>query len=226
MAQADWTKNIIPGHHAYLIAGTEAGEVPILLDYLQREWEIEVSGNPDLMVQHFPTLYIENCHDIEKKALNKAIGRGPKIFIVSFGFMTRESANALLKLFEEPTGTIFFAVTPNPERLPPTLLSRFVVVRSGRVSSPFARQEAKEFIGMPIGQRFEFSKKFAADVTNEKRTRADALGLIEAIEEILHEEKSLIENRAIYKELETCRSYIKDQSSSVKIILDQVGLTL
>lgn len=226
MKKADWRDNIREGHHAYLIAG-DVGEIPKLKSFLEEKWKFSTTGNPDFNVVDYPTLYIEDCREIEKKARNRTLGKVTKVFVLSFGFMTREASNSLLKLFEEPGDSIFFAITPNPERLPVTLLSRFVRLNNSRGASANFKDEALKFMSLTLGERFDYSKKFASDITDEKRTRADALALLEGVEELAFENDAVNKsNIEMWKSLELYRDYLKDQSSSVKIILDSVALEI
>ncbi|HEY9584137.1 MAG TPA: hypothetical protein VJI33_00950 [Candidatus Paceibacterota bacterium] len=223
-----WTNQIKSGHHAYLITGTEEKTLTELVEFLEKDWKIEVKGNPDFIIQKYPTLYIDDCHKISADSSTKPIGDGDRIFIIYFGFMTRESANSLLKLFEEPIPkTIFFVITPSPERLPATLRSRFSEIKTVRESESEAKKEAEQFIKMNLGERFEYSKKLAGDVSDEKLTRSDALAILEAIEENIAKNQSVSAKTAqIFKELEKCRSYLKDQSSSVKMLFDQTAMVI
>jgi len=227
MMKGDWTKNIKRGHHAYLVAESAEESESKLLAFLKSEWGVQIANNPDFIVLRYSTFKIEDCYDIEKSALNKVIGKGEKIMVVSFGFMTREASNALLKLFEEPTETIFFVLTPNPERLPPALCSRFMFLTSRRGSLDRFVKEASAFMKMDLRRRFEWSKNFGLDVSDEKRTRQDALSFVEALEEIIYRtEPPCARNVNLYREIEKCRSYIKDQSSSVKTLLDLISMVL
>lgn len=228
MKNPSWTNQIRSGHHAYLIAGTEEKTLPELIEFLEKDWKIKVRGNPDFILQKFPALHIDDCHKLSDLSSTKPVGGDDRIFVIYFGFMTRESANSLLKLFEEPVPkTIFFVITPSPERLPATLRSRFAEIKALRQTEGAEREEAEKFIKMNLGKRFEYSKKFAGDITDEKRTRANALAVLEAIEEIIAEKQPItIKTAPLFSELEKCRSYLKDQSSSVKILFDTVAMTV
>lgn len=228
MKNADWTQNINDGHHAYLIAGYYEEVLSQLFSFLQKDWKIETTGNSDFVVHHYQTLYIENFRDLEKETKTKPLLGGKRIFVISFGFMTRETANAMLKFFEEPImGVIFFVITPTPERLPGTLRSRFSELKRNRDSNFTIRNEAEQFFQMNLGKRFDYSKKFTSDITDEKRTRVDALAFLEAIEEILAEKIKLDSKTAsVFKELEKYRTYMKDQASSVKMLLDSVAIMI
>ena len=223
-----WTNNIKKGHHAYLITGTEEKTLPELVQFLEKDWKIKVKGNPDFLIHNYPILYIDDCHKLADESSTKPVGDKERIFVIYFGFMTRESANSLLKLFEEPAGkTIFFVIKPNPERLPGTLRGRFAEIKTARVSDEKAIEEANEYLKMNLGKQFEYSKKLAGDITDDKRTRVDALGVLEAIEEIVAEKYPITSKTApAFEELEKCRSYLKDQSSSVKILFDQVAMVI
>jgi hypothetical protein len=232
--KTDWTTQIRSGHHAYLIAGNYEKTLPELVSFLEKDWKIKIKGNPDFIVHHYPTLYIENFRDLEKETLTKPLEGSKRIFIISFGFMTREAANAMLKLFEEPIDqVVFFTITPNPERLPATLRSRFSEVKaprpprlhSGQEVRGSAYREAERFLKFNLGKRFEYSKKLAGDISGEKRTRADALAIMEALEEIIAEKYPVTQKTApLFQEFEKCRSYLKDQAASVKLLFDSVAL--
>lgn len=228
MGKTDFNNQIYPGHHAYLIAGNSDEILPGLISFLEKSWKIEINNNPDLIVHRYPTLYIENLRDFEKETLTKPLGGTKKVFIVSFDFVTRETANAMLKLFEEPIDqVVFFAITPNPERLPETLRSRFFDVRTPRIARNVNYLEAEQFLKKSLGQRFDYSKKLAADISDGKRDRGEALAVLEAIEEIVLENNKL--NRKIgplFEKLEKYRSYLKDQSSSVKMLFDSVAIAI
>ena len=224
----DWTKGINEGHHAYLIPGSYEETLPDLISFLEKDWKIKTKGNPDFIVHYYPTLYIENFHDFEKETLTKPINSDKRIFIISFGFMVREAANAMLKLFEEPIdGVAYFVITPSPERLPSTLRSRFSEMKAPRFPRGSGYREAERFLKMNLGERFEFSKKLANDISDEKRTRPEALAVLEAIEEILAKKYPRNAKTApAFQEFEKCRSYMKDQSASVKMLFDSVAMTI
>ena len=226
--KTSWMNQVKPGHHAYLIAGTEEKTLPELVEFLEKDWKIEVKGNPDFIIQKYPTLYIEDCHKIADQNSIKPVGDKDRIFIIYFGFMTRESANSLLKLFEEPIPkTIFFVITPSPERLPATLRSRFSEIKTVRQSDEKVIDEATEYIKMDLGKRFEYSKKLAGDISEDKRSRADALAVLEAIEELMVEKYQITaKTTPAFEEIEKYRSYLKDQSSSVKMLFDQIALNI
>lgn len=227
MEKTSWINNIKSGHHAYLIAGESSLVVPELINFLESKWHFEQKGNPDFVVCDYDALYIERCQDIVHSVSSKPIGDKSKIVILSFGFMTREAANALLKIFEEPADTIFFVITPNPDLLPATLLSRFSRLNRTTLSGSEMKEIAKEFTQKTIGARFEFSKQIASDISDGKITRQYVAALFEALEQIYNDKNPpTVSNLQFYKTMESSRNYINNQASSVKLLLDNVALLL
>lgn len=85
-----------------------------------------------------------------KQEAGKAMVLGPhKIFILkSAGFMNIESANALLKLLEEPSaGTILVLGVEHPGQLPRTIESRCALVRFLPLPAAVIRQELTARLG-------------------------------------------------------------------------------
>jgi hypothetical protein len=222
-----WEKQIKRGHHAFLIIGEIDETKKKLFRFLEQDWKISLQNNSDLIFEEYTNLHVEDCRQIEKKALIKAQSK-EKIFILSFSSITREASNALLKLFEEPkVATTFFVVTRNAEKIPKTLISRFSVIKTGLNLSKKYFEEAKSFIKLNLGQRFEYAKKLAGDISDEKRNRSEAVAIVEAVQEIIYEKYPMgAKIIPFLKVLEKNRSYIGDQSSSIKMIFEQTALVV
>ena len=90
--------------------------------FTDHEWkEIQNSGNRQLSI-----MVAEAEKLIERTALKSFNSANQVVVIWLPETMRTDTANKLLKLFEEPPeGVIFIAVTNNPEGLLPTILSRF-----------------------------------------------------------------------------------------------------
>ena len=78
---------------------------------------------------------------LQRQAALTAVEGGPRVFILAEADRliaqeaSQEAANALLKLLEEPpAGSVFVLTTVEPRRLLPTMRSRAVPVRLGRLS--------------------------------------------------------------------------------------------
>ncbi len=226
MKNDSWLKKISKNHHLYLISGSGGDIVFDLKEFLEKEWSVETKSSPDFYEEYYPTLYVEDCEIFRRKVNSRPITSDKKVFILSIGFMTTESANSLLKTFEDPPSDVFFfMISPNSERLPLTLKSRFNEIKvTNNVEEKFEK-EAEDFLTMNLGERFLFSKKITEDISDEKMTRADAVAIFRSIEKLLKERyKPESKNIPIWQGVEKCLSYLMDPSSSVKIIFDQLSL--
>lgn len=79
---------------------------------------------------------IEQIREIQKKAQFKPYEASRKIFLIAEAdSMTRDAANCLLKILEEPpTDTIFLLTATSPFALLPTIASRCQLISMGKVS--------------------------------------------------------------------------------------------
>ena len=100
---------------------------------------------PDGMATHS----LASVRLLQRRAGLTSVEGGPRIFIIGEADRliaqeaSQEAANALLKLLEEPpAGSIFILTTVEPRRLLPTMRSRAVPVRLGRLSD----SEVSEFL--------------------------------------------------------------------------------
>jgi DNA polymerase-3 subunit gamma/tau len=69
---------------------------------------------------------VEDIRDLREKVYLSSIRGGRRVWILDEAHMLSKSAsNALLKTLEEPPeGLVFVLATTEPEKLPPTILSR------------------------------------------------------------------------------------------------------
>ncbi len=79
---------------------------------------------------------IEQVRELQKTAAFKPYEASAKVYLISRAeTMTRDAANCLLKILEDPPrDTIFLLTTVNPYNLLPTIVSRCQPVALGRVS--------------------------------------------------------------------------------------------
>ncbi|MES2087501.1 MAG: hypothetical protein V4467_00755 [Patescibacteria group bacterium] len=215
----------ILGHHANAIFG-DVNAKEKLFELLERSWKIETKGNPDFSYQKFESLNIENARILKEFQEKKSfVVDAKKIFVIEADSITLEAQNSLLKVFEEPTeNTYFFLLGECVKNLIPTLLSR--VAKIEMRTAPAAAAGAKEFLSLSLPKRLAFVKKLADDIKDEKKTKAEALRLIEGVEEILYQKfkdkKGL--SPKILVDIEKCRDYMLDRSASVKMLLEYVSL--
>jgi len=104
---------------------------------------------PDGMASHG----VASARLLQRAASLTAVGRGPKVFIVGDAERlvpqesSPEAANALLKLLEEPpVNSLFVLTTTDARRLLPTIRSRAVPIRLGRLTD----DEVRDFLAAEL----------------------------------------------------------------------------
>ena len=142
--------------------------------------------------------------------------------------MTLEAQNALLKLFEDPKeNTHFFLITPHPEKLLKTLTSRLFILGEGQpaVADNDASKEATVFLASSGGERLLALKDI---ITKKDKTKAKEL--LDALEVLLYSklEKGKDKRQIAHSlhEIEVVRGYLFDRSSSLKLLLEHVAITV
>lgn len=118
----------------------EAAE--LLAEAIADRRESGIWGAPDGMAGH-PMAVVRL---LQRRAGLTSVEGGPRVFIVGNADRlvpqesSPEAANALLKLLEEPpSGALFLLTTEDPRRVLPTIRSRAVPVRLGRVTDDEVR---------------------------------------------------------------------------------------
>ena len=99
--------------------------------------EVQRGSHPDVVeLDAASNNSVEDVRDLREKAGLAALRGGTRVWILDEAHMlSRAAANALLKTLEEPPpGLIFILATTEPEKLPPTILSRCQHFRFRRLS--------------------------------------------------------------------------------------------
>jgi DNA polymerase III delta prime subunit len=215
-------KNSEQLHHAYLFVTHEAEElVAELKNFLEKELGMQTAGNPDVSHQQFKTLSIDEARNLFLAQARKTVSGNKKIFIIETDFITEEAQNALLKAFEEPTpGTHFFIISPQ-DTLLPTLRSRMHVI----VHNSADKKKSSSILNLNLADRMAKVKEITDAISDEEKTKQDAIVLLNQIETELH--KVGVEKSA--KSLKICenaREALYDRGAPVKMILENVMLSV
>ena len=214
-------------HHAYAIEGsTEIRDG--LFKILESSWKIATKGNPDFSYLKLQTLGIDNARNLKEFQERKAFTKnGKKIFAIEACSITAEAQNALLKMFEEPTeDTHFFLIGPCVKNLIPTLASRMAFMSVTPPSQVSDLNDARVFLELPTAKRLALVKKLADDIKDERRSRMEAVALLQKIETLLYDnskKKSELPQK-LFADLEMCRDYMHDPSASLKMLLEYIAL--
>ncbi|HEU0080927.1 MAG TPA: hypothetical protein VFQ72_02800 [Candidatus Paceibacterota bacterium] len=203
-------------HHAYFIEGDRAATLAALETFLKEAFGILRHGHPDVHYAEHESLGIDESRALQVMQAVRPVMGDRKVFILAVDGMTNEAQNSLLKVFEEPTpGTHFFVIARSRRMLLPTLASRMVVVRHESAPAENREAAARAFIEMPYKDRLAY-----VAVMVEDKDKAAAEGFLAALMAELHTRGKIKAVREILPLL----GYIKDRSSSLKLILERAAL--
>ncbi len=208
-------------HHAYFLMGDATEIFEGLNNFLNEQMGFETLGSADFWHERYNTLNIENARLIAENQGRRDFSLGKKIFVIEADFITEEAQNALLKVFEEPTvGTHFFIISPQ-DMLLPTLRSRVMV----EFCESDDRKKSKSILNMELSERLEKVKEITEAISDEEKTKQDAIKFLNQIERELYKlgvEKS-------HNSLQVCektRASLYDRGAPVKMILENLVLSV
>ena len=207
-------------HHAYFLIGEKIEIFPKLKDFLEKSVGVKTSGNPDFSHMEFQTLTIDDAREISLNQERKDFSGNKKIFIISADFITQESQNSLLKVFEEPTpGTHFFIISPQ-DMLLPTLRSRMQVIFSNMIE-----KDTQSILKLKLKDRLAKVKEITEAISDEESTKQDAIAFLNEVEAELYEKGVKLSFEAL-KICEEARASLYDRGAPVKIILENLMLSI
>jgi DNA polymerase-3 subunit delta' len=224
----DTYKNSGNIHHAYAFSGQKDAILPSLLNFIKKDFGLQIKNNPDFFYQEFETFTIDDGRDLQGRHSHRAID-GRKIFIISTRFITSEAQNALLKIFEEPSlDTHFFLIMPNTEVLIPTLKSRLVIVRADDLKETESnnleiQNLVKKFLAVNPAERINLVKPIVED-----KDKGKAIDFVTALEKALVPglKKADSTVAASLKEILMVKKYLHDRAPSVKLLLEHLCLSV
>jgi len=206
-------------HHAYVVVGNIEESRSDVLAFLPRIG-IAILGNPDVQHSKIDTVTKDIAEDLAVAVSQKDFSGSKKIFIVEANIITEEAQNALLKVFEEPTfGTHFFILIPQ-DILLPTFRSRVQIVVQTNGSS-----SATSFLQMSMAERIATVKEMTDSISDEDKTKQDAIALLNSIESELYMRGAETSAQSL-SICEDARRALYDRGAPVKMILEHVMLTI
>ena len=218
-------------HHAYVVAGQRESLIPVLLDMFANKFGIAINGNPDFSVIHFESLGIDESRKIKEMQSFKSLGTSKRIFVISTNSITMQAQNAMLKMFEEPTeNTHFFIIVPSTSFFIDTLLSRMVVLENDLTPLCHSREggnpvlNPKTFLKSTYPERLKMIEKFLKAFKDNKEGKSVVNNFFGEIEILLA--KDVKGNKETLEKLLEIKKYVFDTSSSLKILLETLALTL
>jgi DNA polymerase-3 subunit delta' len=212
-------------HHAYCIEGDFSCILPELENFLMNELNFSIHGNQDFWYGEYDTLDIEDSRKLKELHQNKPSTSDKKVFVVNTNFITEKAQNALLKIFEEPSGnTHFFLVIPSTQNILPTLKSRMIIIEHSDENNK--NKEAKDFLKSPIGDRLEIIKKIMDSISDEEKSKIEVIKFIESLEVEIKNKKDIKKYAEVLEKIEIIRQYATDPSPSLKMLLEYLAVMI
>jgi hypothetical protein len=85
---------------------------------------------------------------------------------------------------------------------------------------------AEKLLTLSAAKRLEEVKKLIDDISKEKKTKQDAIDLLNAIQAVVYGERGVKEGKSALETIELARNYIHDRAPSVKMLLEYVMLNV
>lgn len=206
-------------HHAMSIEAERTEGLVWAHTFIHETFGLQIQGNPDIELTETERFTIEHARQLKTRATQSPLGSA-QVFIIVCESILHEAQNALLKLFEEPSPqTYFILVIPTHKGLLPTVRSRLAYM--GRIAcTPQEVPFATSFLQASVGERLALLQP-----TLKKKDRAFARAFVNALEHHVHK-KGLKNHAQALAEIAYVRNYLPDRSSSLKMLLEHLAVTL
>lgn len=216
-------------HHAYSMVGG-AAEHDALVAVLAKDHKISLRGNPDFVDRRYEVFSVDDSREIKSLAESKpTVAGAKKIFVLEMSGITNEAQNALLKLLEEPpVDTHFFLIVSSAHLLLPTVKSRLSFLGEGtntRKNDADLEAWVEKFIKSKVDARLTMAKAFNDEIAKEKRSKQDAVEVLNILEEKIHA-MGIRGNVGRLEAVSLARKYSTDRAPSMKMLLDYVAMSL
>ena len=223
-------------HHAYCINASGKNITKEVFEFIEKKVGFKTKRNPDFWFAEFDTLNVEESRKIKETHFQKSTTGDLRVSVICANFITEQAQNAMLKMFEEPSGgTCFFLISPSAGNLLPTLKSRMIFIDVEKVKETYNKEDknsmnAKEFLSIDLAERLKKIKKLLDDISDEKESKIRVVNFLNELETEVYNRvkmsKATKKELFILEEIEKCRSFSSDPSPSLKIILEHLALVI
>ena len=210
--------NVSHAHNTYLVVGGREDAIKLCYD-AAKLLEVPTRGNPDFWHGTYTQFTIDESRVLKELRSQKAYGER-RIFLIETITMTGDAQQALLKLCEDLTETMYlFLVVPTAEQILPTLRSRFVQIRM----TTDGDETKKHFLGLEWKER-------AAELQPilKNHDTGAAWALLSQIEQDLHPRVRLkhYEDAPILARVVEAKRRLLGGVVPLKMILEEIAATL
>lgn len=229
-------------HHAFIIEGDTTQTRLAIFDFLKKEFGIDI-GHNDLILLDRGDFGIDNVQEIVDVNSRKPTVGMYKVIIVVLHSISHQAQNAILKTLEEPRpGTFIFILTNTSAIFLPTILSRVQVIRdiqksathkstanNGVLSKQVLSPEL--FIKNSQTKRLAQIKEILDLKSDEEIGDAEIFSFIQEVEKLVYSSSngantSSTSRTSIAKIFTKVEDYMRDTSSSKKLLLEYIALRL
>lgn len=227
-------------HHAFIIEGDTAQTRPAIFDFLKKEFGMDM-GHNDLILLDRGDFGIDNVQEIVDVNSRKPTVGMYKVIVVVLHTISHQAQNAILKTLEEPRpGTFIFILTNTSAIFLPTILSRVQVVRAfsaianGGTYKSTTNNGALSpelFIKNSPTKRLAQVKEILDLKADEEIGDAAIFSFIQEVEKLVYSSSngantSSTSHTSIAKIFTKVEDYMRDTSSSKKLLLEYIALRL
>ena len=163
---------------------------------------------------------IAEVRQIQTFLSRKPLGHHNTVIIYAAEKLTLPAQHSLLKTLEEPPGNSqIYLVTPHPDILLPTILSRVQIISSPYLSDLSYASYVPQLFSSGVGERLKL-------LDSQSFTRDTALDFLNQLEYFIHHQIQLNNPITInYSLLTNCRKYLKS-NCNVKLVMDHLALNI
>jgi DNA polymerase III delta prime subunit len=212
-------------HHAYIIEGDVDTSRREVFSFIKENFNL-VPGHSDMFLFSYPDLGVSSVEEIISANLRKPALGGKKFLIIDFTSISNQAQNSLLKTLEEPQqNTHIFLLTQSSAVFLPTVLSRVHVVSYSSLKDVVddkLMERASMYLSSTLAERLEMVKEILGEKDDEL---IDDSYIQSFIFELERQAYAKIENKDLHPFL-TIDEYIRDASSSNKLLLEYLSLSL
>jgi len=147
--------------------------------------------------------------------------------------MTQEASDALLKTLEEPQGnTILILITPAPDLLPKTIISRLQEIRFkpislNKISKNFINAEHIDILKRPLNDIFKYIEKITKENKENKENNSEIFSILDSWL-FWFRERMLNDNEYVVtvKEIQKTKDLISNTNINQRLALENLVLCI
>lgn len=216
-------------HHAYIIEGNPTDLKNVVITEVQQRLQLN-DISQDLFLVETDMFSVENASRVVEINSRKAFDKGKKGIVIIADTFSHQAQNALLKTLEEPSvGTHFFILTSTSSVFLPTILSRVHVIRrdtdtENTLAGVF---DVHSFLKSTPAERLVMVKQILKEKDDENISDRDIFVFVNELEkELFRVHKGTKKEIEIARVCTKIQDYIRDTSSSKKLLLEYVALMM